>query len=112
MTIDENFLLTALNENRENIKAHVKQTILDGITRQFQWELPEVIKKEVTAFMAEEIAPEIRKQLVADKDMIVDAATVAIQGIAIEIGKQLQEKAAKSLANSWDLKKITEALFN
>ncbi|NCC53535.1 MAG: hypothetical protein EOM20_20310 [Spartobacteria bacterium] len=111
MTINENILLEALEENRENIKAHVRQVILDGITRQFQWELPDVIKKEVAAFMAEEIAPEIRKQLIEDKEAIVDAAAQAVQGIAVEVGKSLQKTASESLTSSYKSRDIVKALF-
>lgn len=109
--IDSQFLIQSLADNREAIKAHVKKVILDGISKQFQWELPQVVTKEVSKFMEEEIVPEIRKQLIADKDLIVEAATKAVQGIAIEVGTSLQKLAAEQLSNSYKVREIGKALF-
>lgn len=109
--LNEQFFIDALKENAESIKRHVREQIMNGITRQFQWELPEVIKKQVSKFMEEEIAPEIQKQLINDKAIIVDAATVAVQGIALEVAKGLQKAVADQMAHAWGRSKIAKALF-
>ena len=79
--------------------------------RQFQWELPEAVKKAVTEFVTEEIIPEVKAELEANKDVFVTAATEMVKGAPAEIGKAMQAQLAKNLTDSWKVRKIVEALF-
>lgn len=109
--IDQEFVQKALDENRESIKKHVKDTILSNLTEQFKWTLPKLIQEEVDKFVKDEILPEIRKQLVADKALMVEYATQAAQGMAVEFGKSIQVLFAKSLASEYNLKAAMEKLL-
>lgn len=109
--IDEKFIQDALSENREAIKAHVKKTILDNLTEQFKWTLPRLIQEEVDRFIKAEILPEIATQLVADKALMVEYATKAAQGMAVEFGIAIQGIFAKSLASEHNLKAAMEKLL-
>jgi hypothetical protein len=108
--LDEKFFLETLNENRESIKRHVHQTIMDGLTERFKWNLPQAVNEAIDLFLKEEIVPEIRTQLMADKDQIVSAATAVAKMVAVEVGQAIQKKVAENLASSWNVKKLMEGL--
>lgn len=110
-TLDEKFFIEALNENRESIKAHVKQTIIEGISQKFKWELPDLINKEVAKFMEKEILPEIQVQLLGQKQAIVDSSMIMIQGMALEIGKAMQLTMAEKLKSSYNVEKMIKGIF-
>jgi len=106
------FFTDILESNREQVKATVTEALLAGVKRQFEWELPDAIKKEVADFITTEIVPEVRAQLFANKDELVDAATTMVLGVPAEIGKAMQEQLAKNLTSSWTLRKVVEACFS
>jgi transcription termination factor NusB len=110
--IGADFFNEILEANKASVQATVRDALLDGVKRQFQWEIPEAVKKEVQSFITDEIIPSIRVELEANKEEFVEAATQMVRGVPVEIGKALQEHLAKNLTNSWTLRKITEACFS
>lgn len=111
MAIDEAFFTEVLESNRDAVRESVKQAMLEGIKRQYEWELPNAVKETVSAFVRDEIVPEIKANLEANKDVFVDAATEMVKGAPAEIGKAMQKQLAENLTNSWQLRKIVEACF-
>jgi hypothetical protein len=109
--LDGAFFTGVLETNKDAVRAAVRDALLDGVKRQFQWELPDTVKKAVAEFVTEEIVPEIRAELEANKEAFVAAATQMAAGAAAEIAKAMQEQIAKNLTNSWTLRKVTEELF-
>ena len=107
----EEFFTNVLEENKDSVKAAVREALLAGVKRQFEWEIPEAVKKCVADFITEEIVPSIRAELEANKSEFVEAATVMVRSVPVEIGKAMQVQVAKSLTNSWSLKKVVEALL-
>lgn len=110
LTVD--FFTDILESNRDQVKATVTEALLSGVKRQFEWEIPEAVKKEVNDFITNEIIPEVRAQLFTNKDEFVDAAVTMVRGVPAEIGKAMQENLAKNLTNSWTLRKVVEACFS
>lgn len=110
--MDEKFFIDVLEENKGAVKTAVREAMLDGIKKQFEWELPSAVKQEVAKFVEEEIVPSIRAELMESKDEMVAAATEIIRGVPIELGKAMQEQVAKNLSNSWNIKKVVDALLN
>lgn len=108
---DEKFITEALNENRDAIKSHVKATILKNLEEQFKWTLPREIQGEVDRFIKEEILPEIRTQLVADKALMAEYATEAARGMAVEFGKAVQELFAKAIASEYTFKEALKKML-
>ena len=111
MAIDEAFFSEVLESNRDAVRNSVKEALLSGIKRQFEWELPEAVKATVAEFIRDEIIPELKADLEANKDVFVDAATEMVKAAPAEIGKAMQTHLAKNLTNSWTLRKIVEAAF-
>ncbi|MBB6424981.1 hypothetical protein [Sphingopyxis sp. JAI128] len=108
--IDADFFTTVLDENRESVRAAVRDALLDGVKRQFQWEVPEAVRKEVADFIATEVIPDLRAELVKNKAAFIDAATELAKAAPIELAKAMQARMAENLANSWKLKKVVEEL--
>ena len=110
-SLNEEFFTTVLEENKDAVRATVRDALLEGVKRQFAWELPDAVKKAVQEFVAEEILPAVRADLEANKEEFIEAATAMVRGVPAEIGKAMQEQLAKNLTNSWTLRKVVEACF-
>ena len=109
--LDAAFFTDILESNKAKVREAVRDSLLEGVKREFQWELPQAVRKVVNEFISEEIVPEIRAELETNKEEFVRAATDIVKGATAEIGKALQEHLAKNLAQSWTMRKLTEALF-
>lgn len=104
-------LLESLKENKEQIKAAVTKQLIDRITAQYRYDIPESIQKEVDAFVLEDVLPEIRKQLALNKDAIVEGATAVALTVGSEIAKAVQSQIAKNLASSYKIDQVVKALI-
>jgi transcription termination factor NusB len=109
--LDAEFFTDVLESNKDAVRATVRDALLEGVKRQFQWEIPEAVKKAVSEFITAEIIPEIKAELEANKAVFVNAATEMVKGVPVEIGKAMQEQLAKNLTQSWTLRKVVEACF-
>lgn len=109
--MDDKFFKEVLEENKDAVKRKVREAMLEGIERQFSWELPQAVKNEVSKFVEEEIVPSVRADLMENKDAMVNAATEIVASVPAELAKAMQEQLAKTLKDSWKLRKVTEALF-
>lgn len=104
-------LLESLRDNKEQIKAAVTKQLIERITAQYRYDIPEAIQKEVDAFVLEEILPEIRKNLTLNKDAIVEGATAVALTVGTEVAKAIQAQIAKNMASSYNMNKVFEALI-
>ena len=109
--IDQDFFTSVLESNKAAVQAAVRDAMMDGIKRQFEWEIPATLKKAVDEFITEEVMPAVRAELTANKDVFVNAATEMVKLAPAEIGKAMQGHLAKNLTNSWQVRKIIEACF-
>ena len=109
--LSEDFFLNILESNKEEVRSTVRNALLDGVKKQFEWELPQAVRTAVAEFITEEIIPEIKAELEANKNAIVDAATEMVRGAPVEIGKAMQAKVAESLTHSYNLRKMMEAIL-
>jgi hypothetical protein len=106
--LDAEFFTEVLESNKDAVRATVRDALLAGVKRQFEWELPEAVKKTVNEFITEEVVPEVRAELSANKDAFVAAATEMAKSASVEIAKAMQTTIAKNLTNSWTLRKVVE----
>lgn len=109
--MDSQFFTDILEQNKDAVKKQVIDTMMQSIQRQFQWELPESIKKEVSAFIDAEVLPAVRAELIANKATFVEAATELARTAPLEIAKAMQASAAKNLTQSWTLRNVVGELF-
>lgn len=104
------FFTGILDENREAVRAAVRDTLLESVKKQFAWEVPEAIRKEVSDFITSEVIPDVRAELMKNKAAFVDAATELAKAAPIELAKAMQQRIAENLTSSWKLKKVIEEL--
>lgn len=110
--LNEEFFTSVLESNKDAVRATVRDALLAGVKRHFEWELPEAVKRAVHEFVTDQIIPEIKAEMEANKDVFVTAATEIVRGAPAEIGKAMQAHLAKNLTDSWKLRKVVEAMFS
>lgn len=103
-------LIEALNENRERVKNAVADSLIDKIAQQYRYDMPQIIQTEMDTFIKENVVPAISARLTENKDAIVDGATQVALSIASEMAKTIQEQISKNLTQSWNVKKVIDAL--
>jgi hypothetical protein len=106
-------------EQIASILDEAKPSIIAGLTaeatRQAHWEMSPIVSKliqdEVTAFMATEIVPVIKAQLVESKEGLVSLAIITANQITEELARGMTDEVKKRLESSYSRGKIFEALF-
>lgn len=84
---------------------------IESVGRDLKWRAGEAAGKIVDEFIKTDVLPELQKELAARKVETVTALVSGVQLALKEAGNRLQEAAAKNLAQSWNLSKLSEALF-
>lgn len=107
--MDEGDLKKFLEDNRDSILKDARARLVEHISSQMQWSLPKSYSDTVNTFLAEEIAPELKKLLMDQKGAIIEACTQAAAQIGEELSKAMVTKATKALTG-YDGKKILEML--
>ena len=96
MTEDD--LNSFLNENREDIMRSVKAKAIERITESMKYTLPSMVGETVTEFFRDEIVPEIKAHLAAEKGPIVAASIKAAAEIGDAVAKKMVETAVESMS--------------
>lgn len=100
-----------LDEGREQI---VSAIVADAKSR-LSWtvgnQLAEAIQPVVKQFIADEIIPELRAQLLEQKGVIIEAAAQAAVAIGESVAKSLVSQAMSNANDSYKRGKIMDAIF-
>lgn len=91
--------------------AALKKEVAAKVVAEAQWALGDEIKNTVREWIKTNIAPEIEKSLIDSKDGILKAIAEFTNSYTSLLTKALLEDASAKLANSWDRKKIVEAIL-
>jgi hypothetical protein len=91
----------------EGLKAELKQSL----TYEVRSQATQVVAAHVTAWVTENVLPELTAALVESKDGLVALGPVLAEGMVAEMAKSMSAALAAKLTNSWDRKKIFEACF-
>lgn len=101
-----------LSENDAEIKAVVKQKVIEGLLANHRWEITGQIGEIVKDFVNAEIVPEVKKHLQDQKGPILEAALVGAAEIGANLAKAIAERSAKNLtSDSYQFRQVMEALF-
>ncbi len=101
-----------LQANKKDIQHQVKQRLIEGLLANHSWTMRDQIGEVVSEFMKTEIMPEVRAHLASEKSAILEAAIRSASNIGDMLAQEIVTQAAKNLqGNSWQFKKIAEALF-
>lgn len=95
-----------------SIKEQATKQITDKIKSQLSWKFESIISDEVNKFIMEEIVPEVRKQLMTQKDAITAKAVEGINECVAMVGKAMLQVVSNKMSNSsWQREKIIKAFF-
>lgn len=95
------------------IKEQATKQITDKIKNQLSWKFESIISDEVNKFIIEEIIPDVRKQLMIQKDAITAKTVEAINQCVAQVGKAMFEIVSnKMTSSSWQREKVIKALFD
>ena len=94
----EQELAKFLEDNREAVMKASRDAIIEKIKDSMKWSLPDAVHQTVTEFLKTEIAPEVGKMLVAEKEMILGAARKS----AAALSNTLAEKMMLAVTTNLD----------
>lgn len=104
-----------VSEILEAAKPDIIAGLKEEVVRQAKWDLNDkagqMVRAEVERFVGEEIVPVIREQLIESKEGLISLAVPLAETIVTELAAKLAQDAKKNMENSWDRKKILDALF-
>lgn len=109
MTEDE--LRAFLDENKVEIQKEVKARAIARLLEEHRWTIGDAISKAVNKFVEDEIIPEVRNELASQKGVIVEGIVKSIAGISDLLAKALTDAAAKNVSTSYNLDKVSKAIF-
>ena len=108
-----------MNELQEQIEsampavmARIKQETLTRIEREGVEIMVATARKAAEQWAIDNLVPEIKAQLDAGKAGMVAKASEISGNITDEIGKALVKSVTEKLSQSWNVRKLTEAIFN
>lgn len=101
-----------LEDNKADIQAQVRQRLIDGLLTTHSWTMRDQISEVVSAFMKEEIIPEVKKHLTSEKSAILDAAIASTSEIGEMLAKAMVANAAKNITgNSYGFGDLLKGIF-
>lgn len=104
--------LTAfLEENKAEIHGAIKAKIIESMTQRVQWDLPDLIRKDVLQFYADEIQPAVKQHLVDNKEAIMQVVIKASVDAAEAVAKTMATHIQKTMESDYSAKKVWAALF-
>ena len=101
----------ALSTRKDEIIKGLVEGAVSSLQRDLGWKVAHATEQHIDSFIKQEVLPEVQKRLQSRKAEIIDAMLKGIDTALEQAGKTLVSKAAKNLGESWNLKKLTEAMF-
>ena len=95
MTTDE--LTAFLEKNKDHFLQATRTAVMEKVTESVRWSLPDSVHETVSAFLKNEIAPEVAKYLAEQKGPILEAAKKAATELGNALAEKMTEQAVKSL---------------
>lgn len=93
------------------VMARIKAETLSRIEREGVEIMVATARKAAEQWAIDNLVPEIKAQLDAGKAGMVAKASDISASISDEIGKALVKTVTEKLSQSWNVRKVTEALF-
>lgn len=110
--MDEQDLKDFLEANKADIQDKVRERLIEGLLKSHSWTMRDQITETVSAFMKEEIMPEVKKHLVSEKSAILEAAIASTAQIGEMLTKAMVSRASKNIsAESYSFRDTLSAIF-
>lgn len=100
-----------LDSKKDELTADVMKGLKERITNSIVWKAEDVLQKEVTEFVTNHIMPEVRKELLENKEALTGLFLSTAKDIAVDISLSITKKIGESLKDSWKVKKLLESLL-
>ncbi|WP_257757864.1 hypothetical protein [Burkholderia glumae] len=101
----------AVTSAMPDILAGLRREIAENALYQAKQSAQAAVSKAVSDWITENIVPEVLKALAEGKDGLVGMAPMFAQSMVTEMTSAFTDSIKKNLENSWDRKKIFEALL-
>lgn len=111
MNIDEEQIKTLLEEIKPSIMRGFKKEIKEVVEQKIKWEAQEIIGSYVRDWIKENIIPELQKNLVESKEGLILMGIKLTEAIVADLSHSITIHMKEKLENTWERKKILEALF-
>ncbi len=95
MTEDE--MKEIFEANKERMKQAALDAVVDKITEDMKYHMPDAIRKAIAEFMEKEVAPSVTKALQSQKGEILKSVQVAAAEIGAALSAQMVSNATKQL---------------
>ena len=110
MPITTEEITQMLENHRTELLEHMVQETKREITHKLNWELSSQISKIVTDFVKEELAADIRSQLVESKPAVLKAAVEFAEELSKDLAAAMLERARGNLKESYKRSAILKEL--
>lgn len=101
----------ALGKHKDTIVAGLVEGAIQTLNRDLGWKAANAAGKVIDDFMKTDVLPKLQEELEARKPQIVAALISGIEASVAKGVEQMTATAAKNLSSSWNMKKLTEAMF-
>lgn len=110
-TIADN-IARIMEESKPDILASIRSQLQVSVTDSLSWSMRNHVDDVVKDFMqSDEMKAEIAVMLEEVRPKLIQELNNAITQVVVEVGKAMQKKAVESLTQSYNLKKVIEAVF-
>jgi len=110
--MDTQQLTKFLDEHKEEINSAIKAKVISRLTEQVTWNLPELIRKDVDEFYADEIRPAVKQYLQDNKSDLMQVVIKACVDASEAVATAMAEHIKKTMSEEYKAKKVFSALFN
>lgn len=101
----------ALQERKGEIIKGLVEGAITTLNRDLGWQVKHAASEVIDKFIKDEVLPKVQEELEQRKAEIIVSIVGGIEGALQAAVTQMQASAAKNLAQSWNMKKLTEAMF-
>jgi hypothetical protein len=102
----------AVQDALPSVLAGLKKQIQEQALYSAQNTMVTEVNKAVTQWIVDNLVPEIHSTLAQSKDGLIAMVPKIAEGITDALAKSMNEAISKKLENSWERKKIFEALIS
>jgi hypothetical protein len=104
-----------IQELLDAAKPSVIESIKADLIRNVSYDVREtagrLIQEHVQSWIKENVLPEISRQLVESRESLISVGTAAAPLLVQQLATAMTESLAENLKNSWERKKVFEALL-
>ena len=106
-----------IKELIQNVKGKIHPMLVEGLLEDIKdslrYKVTDAVSEEINIFLKEEIQPEIKKKLLANKQALLDGIEKAMKNLGVELGKKIKEQTVEKVSKmeGYHLRKIFEEIF-